>query len=338
MKQVLLLITLMVIAAGCTTTVMPLPPTPTAAPPQVIIATPSYELLGTETNPIVIGYVIEKDPEKLEETVLNIENELSADSGLVVKSIVFSDYKKLYDSLKIGSVHAAWVHPLTYITAHRADLLDVLMLSNHFGFYQYGTQFLANVESGYRSYFDPATNKNTSDAITALKQLNTARPCYMEPGSLSGSILPQGILGSIDITTNYPSIIQSFTGIVRALYIKGVCDFGTVYSETGDVRTGSAVIGDLTDVTQRVVILWKSDPIIPNLAFAVTPKLDPTSREQLAKALTEMVVNETGKTMLTAVNNGYEIRDLRMVDDSIYDPLRVYLSHTSTRPEEWLGR
>jgi len=337
MRQVVAIVLFLTLLSACASNLPEVSsPTPTASPAPT--QTPVRELIGTEANPLVIGYVIEDDPDSMEVTLQDLDRELSADSGLVVKSQVFADHQKLYASLKIGGVHAAWMQPMTYITAHRDNLANVLMLSNHFGVYFYGTQFLANVESGYRSYYDPVSNKNSGTAATALAQLRMARPCYMEPGSLSGNIVPQGIFNSNDIPTNYPSIIQSFTGIVRALYIKGICDFGAVYSENGDPRTGSAVLGDLTDATQRVVVLWKSDPVIPNLAFAVTPSLEPTSVEQLAKAFSELIVTDSGKAMLSAVNGGYEIQDLRRVDDSVYDPLRVYLSHTSVRTEEWLGR
>lgn len=297
---------------GDTTASVTPEPTPTFTP----------EPLGSAGNPVILGLVPSENTPDQAAQAASLAEKLSAAVGFSVKIGVVDDYEALLAKMQAGSVHLAFLQPVTYIAAHQNQLADVALLTNHFGVYYYGAQFLANIESGFSSYFDPNTNSNTADAVTALGQLNGAKPCWADPISVSGYILPAGILAQNDITVADGATLLSQTAIIRALYIKGICDFGVTFAISGDPRTSSAVINDLPDVRERVMVLWQSDPVIPNLNLSYTPALPAEMRSALTQAFLDLVKSEDGKALLAAAAGDYEIQDMRVVDDSVYDPLR----------------
>ncbi len=291
-----------------------------ATPETTPTATP--EPLGSEGNPVILGLVPAENAPDQATQAATLAEELSSAAGFSVKILVVEDYEALLAKMQAGSVHMAFLQPITYIAAHQNQIADVALLSNHFGVYYYGAQFLANVESGFSSYFDSNTNTNTADALTALSQLNGAKPCWTDKTSISGYILPTGILAQNEIPVADGATLLSQTAIIRALYIKGICDFGTTFAISGDPRTSSSVINDLPDVRERVMVLWQTDPVIPSLNLSFIPALPTEKRSALTQAFLDLAKSDEGKALLTAAAGNYEIQDMRVVDDSIYDPLR----------------
>jgi phosphonate transport system substrate-binding protein len=287
---------------------------------------------------VVIGYILPEDNPAAQSAIETLTGELIARTGYSIAAAIYPNYNELLTGFRSGSVQAAWLLPLTYLFLNSRGYVEVRLLTNHFGTYYYGTQILANIESGLTSYFDPRTNTNTTEAEIALSQLDGLRPCWVDEGSLSGFIYPYGLLRQMDIELLPGAFVQSHTAVVRSLYIKGVCDFGATFSESGDPRTASAVVADLPDVAERVIVLWQSDADIPGLNFSISPELSEEIRKSLTQTLIELVNTETGKLILTDATGGYDIQDLRVVDDSIYDPLRVLLHYTGVEPGAWLGR
>ena len=285
-------------------------------------STPTPEPLGSEGNPVILGLVPSESAPNQVAQAAALAEQISAAVGFTVKIVAVDDYELLLNGLQAGKVQLAFLQPMTYITARQNNLADVALLTNHFGVYYYGMQFLANVESGFTPYFDSKNNANTADAVTALSQLTGKRACWAETNSISGYILPAGILAENEIPITEGATLVSQTAIIRALYIKGVCDFGATFAISGDPRTSSTVINDLTDVRERVPILWQSDPVIPNLNLSYAPSLAVEMRAPLTQAFLDMVRSEEGKALLSAAAGDYEIRDMREVDDSVYDPLR----------------
>ncbi len=323
--------------AGCSTGTPTIEPTPTQGFVGPTATTPPLPL-GDPTNPILIGYVFRQDDPESQAAIETLVQELDKRIGLTFGAVIFPTYEQMLDMLEAGSIHAAWLHPLTYINASSQNLVDVQLLTNHFGTYYYGTQILANNENGFTSFFDPQTNTATADAETALRQLDGLRPCWTEEGSVSGHIYPYGILEELSIDSLPGAIVQSHTAVVRSLYIKGVCDYGATFAYTGDPRTASAVINDLPDVDQQVVVIWQSPPDIPNLNFSTIPTLPDPIRAKLVSVLVDIVKTDEGKALLTAANGDYDIQDLRVVDDSVYDPLRQAVRRSGVTTADYLGR
>lgn len=287
-------------------------PTPTATP----------EPLGSEANPVILGLVpVESAPDQASQAA-SLAEQISAAVGFTVKILVVDDYETLLTEMQAGAVHLAFLHPMTYLAARQNELASVALLTNHYGVYYYGVQFLASAESGLLSYFDPGMNSNTADATGALSQLAGKKPCWVDPTSISGYILPAGLLAQNEIAVASGATLLSQTAVIRALYIKGVCDFGATFAISGDPRTSSAVISDLPDVRERVMVLWQSDPVIPNLNLSYTTALPAEMQPALTQAFLDLVKTEEGQALLTAATGNYEIQDMRVVDDSVYDPLR----------------
>jgi phosphonate transport system substrate-binding protein len=262
----------------------------------------------------------EGDPEAAQ-NALALAKKLSEETGLSVQSIVGTSYDVLVRALEQKKTHMAWLPALTYIYAKQQGAAEVGLVSNHFGVFSYGTQFVANADSQFTVYFDPAKNQATADAANALRQLAGKRPCWVEPTSPSGYVLPAGTLTAESIETLPPVIVQEHTAVIRTLYHRGVCDFGATFAGSGDPRTAASLQTDLPDVMTRVVVLWQSEPVIPNLNVSFIPDLPQPVRVNLMNALIEMAQSEEGKTLLEAAN-GYEIGGLKPVEDAYYDQLR----------------
>lgn len=292
----------------------------TATPEPTATATPAP--LGSEDNPVILGLVPGDGTTDQASQAAALAGKLSEAAGFSVDILVLEDYSQLLASMDSGGVQMAFLQPLTYLAANQNNLATVALLTNHFGVYYYGAQFLANVESGFSSYFDTNTNLNTADAPDALSQLAGKKPCWADPASISGHLLPAGILAENEIVVGDGAMIPTQTGIIRALYIKGVCDFGVTFAISGDPRTSSAVIADLPDVRERVMVIWQTDPEIPNLNLSYMPSLPADMRSALTQAFMDLAQTEDGKALLTAAVGAYEIQDMRVVDDSVYDPLR----------------
>ncbi|HEY9076936.1 MAG TPA: PhnD/SsuA/transferrin family substrate-binding protein [Anaerolineaceae bacterium] len=311
--------------AACQNTDAPTPPPTrsTVTPTQVAVdptATPIP--IGSPERPFVLAVVGEGNLLQVTTNAESLAKLLSERSGITIKSQVFSSYTEMIKELENDRVHLLWLPPLTYLQARKKGLVEAFLLTNHFGIYQYGTQFLANVNSGFTPYFDPVTGKNTADASGALRQFQSRRPCLVEPQSAAGYILPSSILIKNKIAYLDPVIAQSHTAVVRALYIKGVCDFGATFSISGDPRSSSAVQNDLPDAMQRVMIIWRSEAVIPNLNLSAAVSVEPILRKSIAAVLLSLVETNDGKQLLSNAAGNYQIEGLKIIDDSLYDPLR----------------
>ncbi len=305
--------------------------TPSPAP------TPTPIPLGQPGNPVIIAFVNENSGAPLKPEMTELANALSAQTGITLEARNYDTDEALIDAMQENKVHMAWLHPITYIYAHNKNMADVGLLSNHFGVYLYGFQILANIESGFIIYYDTATNQNASDPTVALQQLQGKRPCWIDPQSLSGFILPASLLKQNDITVLEGVQTQTHTAAVRALYIKGICDFTATFSLSGDPRTSPSILADLPDAINRIPILWRSEAIIPNLNLSFHSTLPQDLRTSLTTAMIDIIQTDTGKSVISAALN-YDIQDLRIVDDSIYDPIRSALDVLQLKSESMLGR
>jgi phosphonate transport system substrate-binding protein len=314
-------------------------PTFTLAPTTVTTSTPTPAPLGSSQNPLRIAFLQEGESNRrIEISREEIRDYLEETSGYEFEIVVFEKSADLFESLKEQKIHLVWLQPLTYLHAHKRGLVKLGLLTNHFGTFYYGTQFLANVESGYVSYFDPLANLSTADAQIALSQLSGGRPCWVEPGSISGYILPFGILEQLSIPTQIGVFTQTHPAVVRALYIKGICDFGVTFSISGDPRTSSQVINDLTDAPQRIVVIWQTNPDIPNMNLSYAVSVSDSIIKQINSALLELVKTTDGKRRITQALNDYDVQDLQVVDDSVYDPLRAAVRWAGVDLADWIGR
>lgn len=299
--------------------------------------TPTPLPLNTDANPIIMAVVSETNDPKAAAAADEVVARLKQITAFNIQSRVYPSYLSLLADLQAGKAHILFLPPFTYLLARQQNLAQVGMMTNHFGVYQFGSQILANVASKFTLYFDPTKNQNTANAATALKQLDGKRPCWVDPQSSSGYIQVLGLLNEYGIKVKEGAFLQSHSAVVRALYITGICDFGVTFATTGDPRTSTSVTADLTDVMNRVVILWQTDPIIPNLNLSFWSGMPQGMREDLIFAFQDIVKSEKGRANLTAANT-YEIQDLKVVNDTFYEPFSAMVKNARVNLETLIGK
>jgi len=328
MKKFYLFLSLLVAATmlltACGPTATPTPvvtqaPTqaPTEAPPPATEVPPPA--LGTPENPLIMALAPSATTQELIASGEAIAAQLSAVTGYTIITTVPTSYSALVEAMGAGNAHIGWLPPFAYVVAHGKGYADVALITIRFGSDHYGAQFIAHVDSGFTSYFDAATNANTADAPTALAQFADKKPCWTDPLSSSGYVIPSGYLAASDINLKAAAFIQGHPQVVRAVYARGICDFGATYI---DARTSSALQADLPDVMDKVVVIWRTDPIIPNDNVSYATNVPDDVRAALTAAFLQVTQTEEGKAAIKSI---YNIEELAERDDTFYDEFRVYL-------------
>ncbi|MBN2258225.1 MAG: PhnD/SsuA/transferrin family substrate-binding protein [Anaerolineaceae bacterium] len=338
MKSLILLLILPLIAVGCGDGISRQESTQTAvARVTQAAATATPEPLGSQANPIRMGYVVDLADNASLTAGGNVAARLGELTGYSVELAPHADYITLMTSLYNHQVHMVWLPPVTAISTQKLGLANAALIVNHYGVYAYGTQFMANMNQGATAYFDPVTNTNTADPVTALGQFAGLRPCWVESESIAGYIIPAGILSQIGVITQPAVWSQTSSAVIRSLYVEGVCDFGATYSISGDPRTASDILNDLPDVMNQVQIIWRSDAIIPNISMSLTPDVDEKTARELTTAWMEMGKELETLTWLSTMLN-YDVQAFRTITNSYFDALRTYLDVLHIDPHSLIGK
>ncbi len=320
----ILLLTFILILANCQLRRQNVTPQPTTFTTPTVTLSPTLpplaSPLGSDENPLVLGNITENSETANSLALQELIEKLSISTGYTIASKEFTSPGELLNEMEAGFVHAAWLMPLPYIWANQNGFAQAMLLINHFGVYEYGTQFLASTDSGFISYYDPLANQNLADASTALSQFAGQRPCWVSPDSPSGYVVPSGLLAENGITVQPGAFIRDHAAVVRALYVRGICDFGTTFAISGDPRTSPA-LQDLPDVMNRIVVIWQSDAIIPNMNFSTLPELPEEMQQKLGTALADLASNSEGQQLLTEALN-YDVQEVKRIDDGTYEPLK----------------
>ncbi len=295
--------------------------TPKATPtPEVTTAPPAAPTLGTPDNPLVMALAPSATTQELIASGDSIAAQLSAITGYTITTTVPTAYGALIEAMGAGNAHIGWMPPLAYVVMKSKGYGDVGLVTLRAGLDHYGFEYIARNDAGFTSYYDAATGKDTADAKTALAQFDGKKPCWTDPYSASGYVMPLANLTSLGFTVKAGAFVQGHPTVVTAVYSKGICDFGAVY-----IDARSAVVKTLPDVMTVVDIIWVSDNIIPNDNVAYATVVPADMRTKLNDALLQLTTTEEGKAALKAV---YNIDGLKVVDDSFYDDFRVYLQST----------
>ncbi len=289
---------------------------------------PTPPSLGTAENPLIMALAPSATTQELQSGGQAIADKLSEMTGYTIKVSVPTNYAAMIEAMGAGQAHIGWLAPTQYVVAHAKGYADVALSTVRFGSDHYGFQFVANAAAGFTSYYDAATGKDTADAATALAQFADKKPCWTDPLSSSGYVLPSGLLAANNIKVKTGAFVQGHPVVIKSVYLspKGeICNFGATYI---DART--AVTTDFPDVNDKVIIIWVSEPFIPNdnVSFATSVPAD--IREKLTQALLELASTEEGKALLKS--GGYSIEGLKVVDDTFYDDYRVYLEASGIDP------
>jgi phosphonate transport system substrate-binding protein len=294
--------------------------TPTLRP----TSTPTLPPLGAEGNPLIIGYTLAPEQSEAMEAAEDIAFMIENETGYAIESRIYPDFQNLSKAVLDGEVDLFWLEPLEYIYLHSQDASQAILMTNHLGVYTYGVQFLANEASGFNVYYDSETSQSTTNSSTVLQQFAGTRPCFIHPDSIPGYFLPLGLLAEASTPTLDPVFTYDYSAAIRALYIQGICDFGVSYAMIGDPFTASEIIEDLPDVQERVIVIWQSDGVIPNLNLSASPELPLNIRYIMEEALLDLSKTPDGLTLLSTALN-YDIGAIKSITDRFYDPLRNLL-------------
>ncbi len=304
--------------AAPATTEAPVVTTAAPATTEAPTATAEPKPLGTVDNPIIMALAPSATADQLTVGGDAIAKKLNELTGYTFKVTIPNSYTALIEAMASGNAHIGWMPTFAYLLAKQKDAANVALVTVRNGADFYGAQFIANVSSGFTPYFDPATNENTADAATALKQFDGKRPCFTDPLSTSGYIIPGGLLSQYGVKYKTPAAVQGHPAVVSALYVGGICDFGATYI---DART--SIQKTYPDVMEKIVIIWRTDNIIPNDNVSYSTAMPADVAAKVTAALIEMSDTTDGQDILK--NMGYEVQGLKVAEDSFYDPFRAAL-------------
>jgi phosphonate transport system substrate-binding protein len=287
-------------------------------------ATSTPAPLGDPDHPIVMAVMLSPENSNSMQAFDAVAGEIGQKSNYAIVAEYYSDYPTLLADMENGLIHYAWLPPAAYVYAHKKGFANVIFVTNHYGVDLYGVQFLANRNSGYASYYDDSLGLNTADVKNALSQFQDKHPCWISKTSLSGFAIPLGILGQNQITVTSPAYLNDSVGVIRALYVQGICDFGATYSIIGDPRTSSEILNDLPDTMNQVPIIWKSNAVIPTLNLSALPDLPTKIDEAITSAFLDLIKQDDGRYQLSAALD-YDIQDLKLVNHDFYLPFQEIL-------------
>jgi phosphonate transport system substrate-binding protein len=243
-------------------------------------------------------------------------------TGYEFSLVIPTNYTALIEAMASGNAQVGWMPPLAYLLAKQKGAADVALVVSRSGSEFYSTEFIADKDSGFTAFFDPATGKSTDTAAVALKQFEGLKPCFTDPLSASGYVIPAGILKDAGVKTKAGAWVQGHPMVVTAVSYGsvangGICDFGTTYN---DAWSGNKLP---ESVTSQIVVIWRSDNIIPNDNVSFSPSLPADMAAKIKAALIQMASTEDG--IATLKSGGYSVQGLVEHDDTFYDQFRVYL-------------
>jgi len=305
-----------------TSTLIPI--TQTVAPPTLTprpTSTPTLPTLGSEGNPIKIGFVLKPEDSTAIEASEDIAFLLAQDTGYAVENAIFPDFISLESAAINRDVDLFWLSPFEYLYLNSLGAAEAFLMTNHLGVYAYGVQFLANVNRGFTAYFDPSTQQAVGEFLPALQQFSGTRPCFISPNSLPGFYIPMGLLANTSTPTLDPVFTYSYNATIRALYIQGICDFGVSYALIGDPLNASDIVQNLPDAQSQIVTIWQSEGIIPNTNLSSSPSIPLHMRYRIQESILKLSAEPETLTLISTAL-AYDVSAIKAVDDSFYNPLR----------------
>jgi phosphonate transport system substrate-binding protein len=295
-------------------------PAPTQAPPPTEAPTEvPPPPLGSADNPIIVAFEPSATSQEITAGGQELIDLLSKETGLTFKGVIPTSYAALTEAMGSGNAQIGWMATFAYILASQKGYADVALITNRFGSDHYGAQFIARADAG----FTPAADTPATDAeIDTLLQFKGMRPCFTDPQSTSGYVIPLIFLRKAGLDTDVdlkPAVFaQGHTQVVRAVYAGGICDFGATFV---DART--SVTSDLPDVLEKVIVVYQTQALIPNDNMSYAPDMPQDLRNKITAAMLNIAGTEEGKK---ALNDLYQIGGLVAVDDTVYDEFRSYLT------------
>jgi phosphonate transport system substrate-binding protein len=297
------------------------PPPPTPVPP-TNTPEPTAIPLGSAEKPIVMAIAPSATTDELIASGDTIAQLLSDETGLTIEAVVPTNYKAMIEAMCSGNAQIGWLPPFAYLVANQTKAtdasgaevpcatVDYITLRN--GLDHYATQYIG------RS--DVFTTVVDSKDLNNLQLFAGKKPCWTDPFSASGYVIPASLLGQEGVKAATAAFVQGHPTVVRAVYAGGICDFGATFV---DARTNSAVQKDLPDVNDKVIVVYQTDNIIPNDTLASAYDLPADLRATIMGAMAKVAATEAGAEALRKL---YSIDGITSVDDTFFDEFRVLLA------------
>lgn len=295
-------------------------PLPTASTTPPVRPTPTSAPLGTQENPLVLALLPALTPEGTRvEAGKTFAAQLAEETGYTLVVVVPESYAKLVEALGRGNAHIAVLSPYAYALAHEKGYVTAAFAGLKAGQKAYGAQFIARADTGFTSYYDARTQANTADAAAALSQFRDKKPCWSNSVSLSGYVIPAGILAHHGIVTRPAAFVEGQPVVARAVYVGGICDFGATYI---DAREFPALRDAFPDIREQVDVIWQTPPIIPYETLVLAKDLPPEMAASLQTALFRLTGMQAGRQ---ALGGAYGIENWEAVTDAFYVDFLLYL-------------
>lgn len=308
-------------------------PTPGPVATSTPIPTPEPgEPLGTETNPIVLA-LIPSGEREIPDSARDVAAQLTHLTGLVVVPYAPASYPEVVEALGEGRVHIAWLTPFPYLLAREQGYAYAALATSVLGRELSAAQFIVNrqmvEDRTFTVYYDPVTGANLADANTALRQFADKKPCWPDPDSPTGYVLPLGYLNENGIQTKPGAFVQGHATVVKSLYqdpAGTICQFGAVIADHQVF-----IASGYEDVDERVVTVWVTEAVVPFDGVAYATSLPDDMRFSLSAAFLAMIQTEEGNA---ALRDTYQIDGLRLADDTFYNDLRRILDQSGLKLSE----
>ena len=335
MKKLLFILSLAVI--GCSFPVQLTLGTPTASPTSgptpVFMVTPSATPEpGTEKNPLILALSPSLRPsDEMLAAGETIAAFIESRTGYKLVPVVPASESELVYAFDRGNAHIASLSPFAYLLARENDSITAILASLREGQMFYGAQFIVNRENEFTSFYDPARDENTAEALEALKQFDGKKPCWSDPASPSGYVVPLGLLNQAQVPTRSGAFLGGQPSVVRAVYADDICDFGATFI---DARYSPALEADYPDVMDRVIVTWRTPKIIPYENISMSTLLPFEMRRVIQRAFIDLMLTPEGKSAMQSV---YGIDEIQIVEDEMYMEFANHVEASGLEPSQLLN-
>ncbi len=303
---------------ACGLVPMPVPSaTPTVAATPLPTQVPPVTLLGTSKNPLILALPPSgQTSTEVAQAGTSLVSMLQQNTGYSIVSVVPPSEADLVAGFGNGNAHIGVLSPIAYLLASSQGTADAAFARQQGTDIFYGAQFIANHDAGFTAFFDPARGVNSADADVALAQFQLKKPCWTDPQSASGYVVPLGYLNEAHIQTREPAFVAGHISVVRAIDAGGICDFGATYI---DARTYPGLQDQYPDLLKKVDVIWRIPPIIPYEVLVFVHGMDEGMRRNLIRAFADIESTPDGKSAMQIL---YGFEAMQVVEDSQYEPFR----------------
>jgi phosphonate transport system substrate-binding protein len=323
MRKLLLALSLAILACSSPVQLILGTPTPISTPTQIpnpVQATVTPPELGTEKNPLILA--LAPSPRSSTDVISAgevISAFIESRTGYRLVTVAPSSESVLVEALGKGNAHIASLSPFGYLLGRENNSVTAILASMRDDQPFYGTQFIANREGGFVSYFDVERDENTAEAAIALKQFQDRKPCWSDTTSPSAYVVPLGLLTQAQVKVRDAAFLEGQLNVVRAVYADDICNFGATFVDARDLPSLEA---DYSDVMDRVVVIWRTPKIIPYENISLSNSLPIEMRRVLQRAFIDLMLTPDGKA---AIQTAYGIDDFQIAEDVMYDDFALYV-------------